>query len=47
MDQLQDVLFRAGIEKATPYVEPCTILSYVSSDSEVHYEKVNFYYHYH
>ena len=40
--QLQDVLFRAGIEKATPHVEPCTIPSYVSSDSEIHYEKVFF-----
>lgn len=38
---LQDVLFRAGMEKATPFVEPRTVASYISSDSEIHYEKVD------
>ena len=42
MYQLQDVLFRAGVEKATPFIEPCTVLSYISSDSEINHEKVNF-----
>jgi hypothetical protein len=32
---LQDVLFKVGIEKVTPLVEPRTVPSYVSSDPEM------------
>lgn len=32
---LQDILFRAGIEKVTPHVEPRTVPSYISSDPEI------------